>query len=162
MNTRTAPDSLAAAPEKTLLLYKILTVLAIMSVIGGSLTAVMTYMNVGYSDDFLAAWRGAFLSALVIMPVGILLMGLVSKLIGLWLPNKTELTRNLLAGSIMACLMESILAFSTAVNTTGFADNEALLHGWLDGFLAALPLGLVLMLMMSLTIKPKLERFLKS
>jgi hypothetical protein len=96
------------------------------------------------------------------MPAGILLMGLVSKLVGQWLPNKSELTRNLLAGSIMACLMESILAFSTAVNTIGFADHEALLNGWLDGFLAALPLGLVLMLMMSLTIKPKLERFLQS
>ncbi|MGE6439852.1 hypothetical protein ACQKDA_14670, partial [Psychrobacter sp. NPDC078370] len=42
--------------KKTPLLYKVLLILALMTVIGGLLTGVMTYMNIGYSDTFLVDW----------------------------------------------------------------------------------------------------------
>lgn len=39
-------------PAKTPLIHKIAVVLGMMTLMGGTLTGVMTYMNVGYSDSF--------------------------------------------------------------------------------------------------------------
>ena len=89
-------------------------------------------------------------------------MGLFTKLINQLLPNTGVHTRNLIVGGLMALIMESLLAFSTAVNVNGFTNHSDLFTGWLEGFLAALPLGLTLMIITSMTIKPKIERFLKS
>ena len=54
------------------------------------------------------------------------------------------------------------MALSTAINNIGLSSQAALFSHWLDALLAALPLGLTLMVITSLTIKPKIERFLKS
>jgi len=148
--------------EKTKLIYKVLLVLGMMSIIGSLLTGVMTYMNVGYSDTFMTNWRNALFTAYAVMPIGFVLMGLFTKLINQLLPNTGVHTRNLIVGGLMALIMESLLAFSTAVNVIGFTNHSDLFTGWLEGFLAALPLGLTLMIITSMTIKPKIERFLKS
>jgi hypothetical protein len=148
--------------KKTPLLYKVLLILTMMTVIGGLLTGVMTYMNVGYSNTFFHDWSRALLAAFAIMPIGFLLMGLITKTINQMLPNTQAYKRNLITGILMACIMESMLAFSTAAKTIGFADQAAFLNGWLQGFLVALPVGLTLMVIMSMTIKPKIEAFLKS
>ena len=148
--------------KKTPLLYKVLLILVLMTVIGGLLTGVMTYMNVGYSDTFFIDWSRALLAAYAIMPIGFLLMGLVTKFINHKLPNTKAYKRNLITGVLMACIMESMLAFSTASKTIGFANQTAFLNGWLEGFLVALPVGLTLMVIVSMTIKPKIEAFLKS
>lgn len=148
--------------SKTPLIYKVLVVLSIMSVMGGSLTGVMTYMNVGYANTFYSDWLSSFLGAFMLMPVGFLLMELITKLVVQWLPNTDAHARNLVVGGLMACIMESMMAFSTTVNTLGFSSSADFLTGWLFSFLAALPLGLTLMVVMSLTVKPKIERYLTS
>ncbi|MDO6561797.1 DUF2798 domain-containing protein [Amphritea sp. 1_MG-2023] len=148
--------------SKTPLIYKALVVVSIMSVMGGSLTGVMTYMNVGYANTFYSDWLSSFLAALILMPVGFLLMGLITKLVALWLPNANAHARNLVTGGMMACIMESMMAFSTTANTLGFSNFADFLTGWSFSFLAALPLGLTLMMVISLTVKPKIELYLKS
>lgn len=147
--------------QKTPFIYKVLVVLTMMCLIGGSLTAVMTYMNVGYSDTFIKDWLSSFLAACTVMPVGFIMMGLMTKLIEKLLPNTAESKRNMLIGVVMAIIMESIMSFATAVNNIGLNHTE-FFTGWLNGFLAALPLGLTLITVISLTVKPKIERFLKS
>jgi len=144
------------------LVYKVLVVMAMISVMGGSLTGLMTCINVGYSSGFFSDWATSFLGALVLMPAGFLLMGLITKLVGRWMPESTEVTQNLVTGALMACCMESAMAFATAANTIGFSSHDDFLAGWREGFLGALPLGLALMVTVSLTIKPKIEKFLKS
>ena len=62
----------------------------------------------------------------------------------------------------MALIMESVMAFVTATNNIGYADMGVFVTGWAEGLLAALPIGLTIMLIMSVTVKPKIERFLKS
>jgi hypothetical protein len=42
--------------KKTPVLLKVLVLVSMMSLIGGSLTAVMTYMNVGFGDTFIQQW----------------------------------------------------------------------------------------------------------
>jgi uncharacterized membrane protein YkgB len=79
---------------KTPVIYKVLLVLGMMSVIGGTLTGVMTYMNVGYTDTFFTDWRNAFLSALVVMPVGFIMMALLTKLFEKLFPDIHHHKRN--------------------------------------------------------------------
>lgn len=162
MNTETNNTIPADDNGKTPLFYKVLVIFGMMSVIGGILTGVMTYMNVGFSDTFFTTWRNALLSAYAVMPIGILLMGLLTKLVYQLLPDSGKHIRNIVVGSLMALIMESLLAFSTAANTIGFSNYNDLFTGWSQGFLAALPVGLTLMIISSMTIKPKIEQFIKS
>lgn len=149
--------------KTTPVLLKILVMASLMTFIGGTLTGVMTYMNVGFGDSFVRSWVSSFtLVALVMMPIGFGMMTLMTKLIGALLPNQSETARNLLVGLVMAVIMESLMAFITAANNIGFSDTSAFTTGWFNGFLAALPIGLTIMIVMSLTIKPKIEKFLKS
>ncbi|MCQ1058970.1 DUF2798 domain-containing protein [Photobacterium sp. DNB23_23_1] len=158
--TMTAP---LPTQTKTPLIYKILVVLGMMTLMGGTLTGVMTYMNVGFTDTFLIDWLTSFLkTVLVMMPVGMVMMTLVTKLVTKLMPNASEHKRNLVVGLNMAVIMESIMAFTTTANNIGFSDLNQFTHSWLQGFFAALPIGLTLITLISLTIKPKIERFLKS
>jgi hypothetical protein len=147
----------------TPLYKKILVMMGMMSLMAGTLTGVMTYMNVGLSDAFYGQWLRAFSTAAFVMaPLGFSTMTVLTKLMEKWLPNAADSKRNIIIGLIMAVFMESMMAFTTAATTIGFADSNALFSGWLSGFLAALPVGLALMVLVSTTIKPKVERFLKS
>ncbi|MFA0000846.1 DUF2798 domain-containing protein [Vibrio lentus] len=152
-------------PEQkgTPVLYKVLVMMSLMLTVGGSLTAVMTYMNVGFGEAFIGNWFSSLALAVVIMmPIGAVMMTLVTKLVAKVLPNYGEKSRNLVVGLIMAFIMESIMAFVTAANNIGFSDTSALTSGWFNGLIAALPIGLTIMVVMSMTVKPKLERFMKS
>ena len=152
-------------PEQkgTPVLYKVLVMMSLMLTIGGSLTAVMTYMNVGFGEAFIGNWFSSLALAVVIMmPIGMVMMTLVTKLVAKVLPNYGEKSRNLVVGLIMAFIMEYIMAFVTAANNIGFSDTSAFTSGWFNGFIAALPIGLTIMVVMSMTVKPKLERFMKS
>ncbi|WP_028022392.1 DUF2798 domain-containing protein [Enterovibrio calviensis] len=148
---------------KTPLYQKVLVVLCMMTVMGGSLTSVMTYINLGFTETFFTDWGSSFLlAAITVMPVGFLLMVLLTKLSHALLPNTRELKRNLLVGVSMALIMESGMAFTTAMNNVGFEGKGVFFDAWLDGVLAALPVALTLMLIISTTVKPKIERFMKS
>ncbi|MCT8987960.1 DUF2798 domain-containing protein [Shewanella phaeophyticola] len=150
-------------PKKTPVIHKILVVLAMMTIMGGSLIGLMTYINLGYSDTFFNDWLMSFLlAAVTVMPAGFIFMALFTYVAQRCLPNTSEKKRNIVVGVLMAITMESAMALSTAINNIGFSSHAALFNHWLEALLAALPLGLTLMIITSLTIKPKIERFLKS
>jgi hypothetical protein len=162
MNDAVNTSLILPASRKTPLGQKVLIIFAMMTLMAGLLTAVMTYVNIGFSEAFLRVWRNALLSAYVIMPLGILLMALFTKLTNQLMPRVSKHGKNMVVGGLMALTMESLLAFSTAANTLGFTNYHSFFTAWLDGFLAALPVGLTLMIISSMTIKPKIENFLKS
>ncbi|MFA0438994.1 DUF2798 domain-containing protein [Vibrio sp. 10N.286.49.B1] len=165
MNTNTVDhsDISMLSPAKTPLGYKVVVVIGMMMLMGGSLTGVMTYVNVGYSDAFVSDWLRSFLTvAVTVMPAGMFLMGVMTKLFEHLMPDSNEKKRNLAIGMSMAVVMESLMAFTTALNNIGFSDPSAFLSAWFNGLVAALPVALVLMTVISITVKPKLERFLKS
>ncbi len=150
-------------PAKTPLIHKIAVVLGMMTLMGGTLTGVMTYMNVGYSDSFFSDWLRSFLMAIVVlMPTGMVMMTLMTKLVGKLFSRASEKQKNLVVGVFMALIMESVMAFITAAHNIGFKDVSVFGAAWLKGLFAALPVAMVLMTITSMTIKPKIERFLKS
>ncbi|GGQ14771.1 hypothetical protein GCM10009411_14090 [Shewanella litoralis] len=140
---------------KTPIIYKVLVVFAMMTFMGGSLIGLMTYINTGYSETFFNDWLTSFLfAAVTVMPAGFILMTLLTQIVEKWLPDTSEKKRNIIIGLFMAVTMESAMALSTSINNIGFNSYSALFSHWLDALLAALPLGLTLMIITSLTIKP--------
>ncbi|WP_227006610.1 DUF2798 domain-containing protein [Shewanella donghaensis] len=149
--------------KKTPVIYKVLLVLAMMTLMGGSLTGVMTFANVGYSDTFFSDWLSSFLiAAVTVMPAGVIVMTLLTKLIQTLFPNVSDKIGNLVVGLSMAVVMESAMALTTTLNNVGFDNVLMFLTVWLESFLTALPMALILIVIISMTIKPRIERFLKS
>lgn len=157
-NTTIKTDSM-----KKPLYQKILILACLMSFVGGTLTGIMTYMNVGFRESFWIDWLSSFAIAVLVMaPAGLLFMTLISKLLQMLFPNARKIFHQIMTGVFMAFVMESILAVSTTANLTGFTSTEAFITAWQQAFIAALPFGLFMGLMMSLVLKSKLEKFMAS
>lgn len=145
------------------LYQKILILACLMSFVGGTLTGIMTYMNVGFRESFWIDWLSSFAIAVLLMaPAGLLFMTLISKFLQMLFPNAHKIFHQIMTGVFMAFVMESILAVSTTANLTGFTSTEAFVTAWQQAFIAALPFGLFMGLMMSLVLKSKLEKFMAS
>lgn len=163
MTTQTHDTMGTPATKKRPLYQKILVIAAVMTTMGGTLTGIMTYVNTGLTDQFLGNWLSSFLTAvLVMMPAGLLFMTVISKLIHWLIPNAKKIFKQLATGVSMAFLMETVLAGTTAANTIGFSDQTAFIAAWSQGFIAALPVGLIMGLIMALFLKPKLDAFMAS
>lgn len=54
----------ARAQKRTPILKKQAIVLPIMSVVAGTLTGIMTWANVGFTDEFLSIWGKSFITAM--------------------------------------------------------------------------------------------------
>jgi hypothetical protein len=153
----------AIGNKKTPIIQKVFVMLGMVSLMGGTITGAMTYMNLGLSERFFHDWAGNFFTALVtVIPLGFTLMALLTKGAHTLLPNMSAKARDVLVGVTMALFMESGMAFTSAYNNVGFSNRTEFLSAWVDGIIGALPVALILMVTVSLTIKPKVEAFLKS
>ncbi|RBP53584.1 DUF2798 domain-containing protein [Arenicella xantha] len=145
------------------LYQKILVIAGMMSLVGGTLTGIMTYVNVGVRESFWSDWLSSFAIAVPIMaPAGLLFMTLTGKFLLQVMPNGHKTLHQIITGLLMAFFMESILAVSTTANLLGFTDIVAFVSAWQQAFSAGLPFGLCMALLMSLALKPKLDRFMAS
>lgn len=145
------------------LFLKILLIASLMVVIAGSLTGVITYMNIGFTSEYLSSWMSSFvLVVILMMPIGMGMTVLITKLINRLIPKKSEGVRNLIIGIIMAIVMESFMALVGTLNNIEFHNASEFYIRWLNGFLGALPLGLIIMLVMSMGMKPRIEQFIKN
>lgn len=149
--------------QKTPIIQKILVMLGMVSLMGGTITGTMTYLNLGFTETFFIDWAKNFLTALVtVIPLGFTIMALLTKGAEKLLPNMAVKVRDVLVGIIMALIMESGMAFTSSYNSVGLDNQAEFINAWTGGVLGALPVALVLMITVSMTIKPKVETFLKS
>lgn len=149
--------------SKRPLVQKILVVVAMMTTIGGTLTGIMTFANVGLTATFVHDWLSSFGFAIVVMmPSGFALMMVINKLADALFPTATKTQRNIIVGISMAFVMESIMSAVTAANNIGFTDISIFINAWFKGFVVALPLGMIMSIVMAFSLKPKLERFMAS
>jgi len=143
------------------MLQKIAIIASLVTVMGGTLTFVMTWRNLGFADDFMMSWLSTFaLCVLCIAPIGGVISYLVHRLVDGTLPNVSKLKQDLVFGLIMALIMESIMAVVTTINLHGWLAIEAFIKQWGVTFLAALPMGIVFSMLMSLVIKRRLTAYL--
>lgn len=154
----------SAATGKALkLIKKILVVAGLIMLFVGTLTCAMTYKNLGYTDTFYSSWATSFVySVLVTAPAASIVSTLMHLYVNKVFSKLSETPKNLIFGLHMAVIMEGIMACVTAGNNVGFQSIPGFLGGWLDAFAVAFPLGFVLATALSLTIKPRLVRFLAS
>lgn len=139
---------------------KILIIFSIVAVIGGTLTFVMTWNNLGFGDGFLRAWLSSFaLCVICIAPIGGMIALLINKILRALLPDISTVQMNVIFGLCMAVIMESIMAVVTTINLNDFSDWHHFLSMWIASLLTALPIGIFFSIILSLIIKPKLELF---
>lgn len=139
---------------------KILIIFSIVAVIGGTLTFVMTWNNLGFGDNFLRAWLSSFaLCVICIAPIGGVIALLINKILRALLPDISTVQMNVIFGLCMAVIMESIMAVVTTINLNDFSDWHHFLSMWIASLLTALPIGIFFSIILSLIIKPKLELF---
>lgn len=123
----------------------------------------MTYKNLGMTKTFMSDWFSSFaIAALIMIPAGFAFMTIIGKLVQFGMPKSKKIHQQLATGLSMAFVMESVMAASTTANTIGFSDKAAFVHAWQQAFLTALPFGMFMAVMMSLFLKPKIEKFMAS
>lgn len=142
------------------ILQKILIILSIVAVIGGTLTFVMTWKSTDFGPDFLTYWLKSFaLCVACIAPIGGVIAMLINKALTVILPNASAVKMNIIFGLCMAVVMESIMAMITTINVDGFSDWNHFIYIWVASLLTALPIGIMFSILLSLIIKPRLEIF---
>lgn len=144
------------------LAQKILIIASIITTLGGTLTFLMTWRSIGFSETFVTSWLSSFaLSVLCIAPLGGVISYALNRTINAVLPNFSSLQKNITFGFGMAFIMEAIMGAVTTMNLHGY-ESSVFASQWSAAFLAALPVGIVFSIVMSLVIKPRLETFLAS
>ncbi|SFB73733.1 Protein of unknown function [Polaromonas sp. OV174] len=149
-NTRTKPQSSSSA------LRRILPDLVILPSIALILSAIMSWANVGFGDEFLSRWGWSFLTSVVVLPVILACLGVIDRAVAAVLSSAPVLMRKLVVVIVTAVFIESILALAvTAIN--GSAGGSFALGWWL-AFSRSIPAGLVISSFFVFYMKPKLER----
>lgn len=143
------------------MIKKIFVMIGMMSIMGGVFIAIMTYVNIGFSDEFFVRWyTSLFFAILVMMPLGGVVMFMANKVIKSTLPELKIFIQNILIGIVMALCMEAIMAIITTLNILGYPDISEFSSFWLRSYLLALPAALVISPLMTIFIKPKLDVYL--
>lgn len=156
----TASPELPLTLPRRLKLRRLIPVLIIMPTICGVLSGLITWINVGLTPDFGWRWLKAFATALPVLPLGLVSMGLLQRAIE---PVASALpawgVKTLLALStamVMETLMASAVTFSTHGWVSGFVDQ------WQLAFVRSLPVGVLIGLTMAFVIRPRLARWMAS
>lgn len=145
------------------IIKKALVMLSLIFTLIGLLTFAMTYQNIGFNEQFFEKWLTSTLwSATTMAPLGFIMIAIISKLVSIALPKAIESRQNFVIGVSMAVIMESIMTLVTTINNIDINTVTELAIYWWQAFVIALPLGLLISLIMSLFVKPRLDRYMAS
>lgn len=143
------------------ILRNTIVVLAVFTLIGGPISGITTYANLGFTPTFMSDWRSSFFKSLLVMlPAAFLLMLIVDKFIKRLFLTLSPFSQNIINGLIFGTLMQGVVTAVTTANNVGFTSVAAFVPAWLQGFASALPLGIVISLLMTTVIKPRLEAYM--
>ncbi|WP_440874191.1 hypothetical protein [Thalassotalea sp. PLHSN55] len=136
-------------------------ILVIMLALIGTLTAIMTWVNLLPTQNFIEAWTNALTFAfLVMLPFGAVSFYTINKLIKRFFLSWSTTQKNLLQGVMMAIIIESAMAIVTVVSNFNVELNAHYLQLIFNSLLYALPVGLCFSIVMTLVVKPKVEAHL--
>lgn len=116
----------------------------------------MTWAGVGFGDEFFPRWGRSFLTSLVVLPLILMCLGALEQLVNRTFAPLHWVWRKLVVALLTAFAIESVLALGvTLINTHSDAGFGA---AWWLAFSRSLPAGLLIGLVMTFYIKPKLDR----
>lgn len=131
-------------------------VFVVMPIIGLVLSATLTWLNVGFSSDFLVRWARAFASSVPAMLIAFALMGTFQRSIDVGFRSQPVVIRKTILALLTACVME--LMVSSAVTMSNLGVGAGFLSAWASAFVQSLPLGVGISLLMGFVIKPRIDR----
>jgi Protein of unknown function (DUF2798) len=147
-----------AAPSASFRWRRLVPLFTLMPIIGLILSLVITWLNIGWVDDFVARWMRAFLTALPIMPLGIAAMLLFDRMLkprlAAWPNVCVKIAMAFCTAIVMELLMSSTVTYSNSGLGTGFTAQ------WAMAFIKSLPVGMLIGLSMAFLIKPRLDRWM--
>lgn len=136
---------------------RLLPLFTVMPVIAFILSGVITWINLGWVDGFFSRWLLAFLSALPVLPLGLITLMTLERVLR---PRLLSLP-NVLAGVVLALctatFMEALMASAVTLSNHGLGPDFA--SQWTAAFWRSLPVGLGIGLLMTFVIKPRLARW---
>ncbi len=157
MNTRSS----SAIPKSFFrMMRKIPIDVLILPTVALILSAIMTWANVGFGDEFFSKWGRNFITSLVILPLVLLCIGAMERLVDRVLAVVHWMGRKLVVALLTACAIETVLAL--AVTLTSHPWDSALGSFWWTAFSRSLPAGMLIGLFMSFYMKPKMDRMRKA
>lgn len=123
------------------------------------LSAVMTWANVGFGDEFVPRWVRGFVTGLAVLPLIMVFVGALERMVGRVFPALPWMARKLVVLLLTACSIESVLAL--AVTATSHPWDSTFGTAWWMAFSRSLPVGLVIGSFVTFYMKPKMDQMLK-
>ncbi|WP_372660250.1 DUF2798 domain-containing protein [Hydrogenophaga sp.] len=121
-----------------------------------SVTGLVTYLNTGWDAGFVSRWMpAAGLAIVFVLPMGGVIMALVSRLVAWLVPDHRVWQHRLVFALLMGMSMEAVV---TAIATgTNMGLQDGLASAWAHAYVQALPLGLCIGLFMGFVVRPWLQ-----
>ncbi len=137
---------------------RLLPLVTVMPAIALVLSGLITWLNLGGGAGFFARWMQAFVTALPVMPLGMLtLMGL-DRVLGPRLATWPRVPATVLLAVCTAVVMELLLSCVVTLSNHGL--GAAFPGQWATAFVRSLPAGFAIGLLMGFVIKPRLARWM--
>jgi hypothetical protein len=137
---------------------RLLPLFTLVPTIGLILSGLITWLNIGWVDDFGVRWMRAFFTALPVMPLGMFIMMFLDRRLKprltAWPSVGVKVVLALCTAIVMELVMASAVTFSNNGLGTGFVAQ------WAMAFLKSLPVGVLIGLCMAFLIKPRLDRWM--
>ena len=138
------------------ILRQILPDLFILPTVAALLSGIMTWANVGVSEEFMGRWARSFGVSLVLLPMILVGIGQLQKWLDQTLHFVHSLGRKVLASLIIACVIETVLAVGVTAISHPFDAQFA--QAWWLAFSRSLPAGVLVGLFMTFFLKPRMDR----
>lgn len=120
------------------------------------LSAVMTWANVGFGDEFLSRWGRSFITSLVVLPLILVSLGALERIVDRMLASMHWVGRKLVSAMLTALVIESLLALVLTLINNPLDSSFG--PAWWMAFSRSLPAGLLIGLFMTFYMKPKMDR----
>lgn len=137
-------------------MWQVLPHLLLLPSVALILSAVMTWANVGFGDEFLGRWGRSFITSLVVLPLILASLGALEKLVDRSLASMHWVMRKIVLALLTALAIESVLALVVTLINSPWDSTFGL--SWWVAFSRSLPAGVLIGLFMVFYMKPKLDQ----
>lgn len=144
-----------AAPPRWRRLLPLFTVMPVIALL---LSGAITWINLGWVDGFVGRWLKAFATALPMLPLGLIALMTLERLLGPRLRSLPRVAAGVVLALSTAFVMETLMAGVVTLSNQGVQPD--FLAQWAAAFLKSLPLGVLVGLLMTFVIKPRMARWM--
>jgi hypothetical protein len=136
---------------------RLLPLFTVMPAIALVLSGVITWINLGWVDGFVGRWLKAFATALPVLPLGLITLMALERVLGPRLRSLPRVVAGVVLALCTASVMETLMAGVVTLSNQGVQPD--FLAQWAAAFWRSLPVGVLVGLLMTFVIKPRMARW---